>query len=83
MKRCFGVKKKVVDCDWAELKSLRSLKAPHEPMPRLVDVLEYLRQPSREHIWVLLDIKVLVECCRDAYDLLIELCSLTMTRSPS
>lgn len=27
-------------------------------MPRLVDVLEYLRQPGREHIWVLLDIKV-------------------------
>lgn len=27
-------------------------------MPRLVDVLECLRQPGREHIWVLLDIKV-------------------------
>lgn len=36
-------------------------------MPRLVDVLEYLRQPGREHIWALLDIKVgiavnLTEC---------------------
>jgi len=52
------VKKKVVDCDWAELKSLRTLMPSHEPMPRLIDVLEYLRQPGREHIWVLLDIKV-------------------------
>ncbi|KAJ5542716.1 Glycerophosphoryl diester phosphodiesterase [Penicillium sp. DV-2018c] len=43
--RCFGVKTKVKDCDWEYLKTLRTLKAPHEPMPR-------------EHIWVLLDIKV-------------------------
>lgn len=28
-------------------------------MPRLVDVLEFLRQPGREHIWILLDIKVI------------------------
>lgn len=67
LRRCFGVKKKVIDCDWAYLKTLRTLKAPHEPMPRLVDVLEYLRQPGREHIWALLDIKVgiavnLTEC---------------------
>lgn len=27
-------------------------------MPRLADVLEYLRQPGRERVWVLLDIKV-------------------------
>ncbi|KAJ5086162.1 hypothetical protein N7532_010933, partial [Penicillium argentinense] len=58
LKRCFGVNKKVVDCDWEYLQSLRTLMAPHEPMPRLVDVLEYLRQPGREHIWVLLDIKL-------------------------
>ncbi|KAJ5403206.1 hypothetical protein N7509_003077 [Penicillium cosmopolitanum] len=57
LKRCFGVKKKVADCDWAELKSLRTLMEPHEPMPRLVDVLEFVRQPGREHIWLLLDIK--------------------------
>lgn len=60
MQRCFSVKKKVVDCDWAELETLRTLKAPHAPMPRLVDVLEYLRQPGREHIGVLLDIKVCI-----------------------
>ncbi|KAJ5787901.1 hypothetical protein N7457_002891 [Penicillium paradoxum] len=56
--RCFGVKKKVANCDWEYLKTLRTLKAPHEPMPRLVEVLEYLRQPGREHLWILLDIKV-------------------------
>ncbi|KAJ6124542.1 hypothetical protein N7471_011859 [Penicillium samsonianum] len=56
--RCFGIKKKVADCDWEYLKTLRTLQAPHEPMPRLVDVLEYLRQPGRENFWILLDIKL-------------------------
>ncbi|KAJ5502811.1 Glycerophosphoryl diester phosphodiesterase [Penicillium fimorum] len=56
--RCYGIKKKVIDCDWEYLKTLRTLQAPHEPMPRLVDVLEYLSQPGRENIWILLDIKV-------------------------
>lgn len=27
-------------------------------MPRLVDILEYLRQPGHEELWALLDIKV-------------------------
>jgi len=58
LQRCFGVKKKVSECDWDYLQTLRTVEAPHEPMPRLVDVLDYLRQPGREHIWVLLDIKV-------------------------
>lgn len=58
LQRCFGVKKKIIDCDWAYLKKLRTVMAPHEPMLRLVDALEYLRQPGREHIWTLLDIKV-------------------------
>lgn len=57
LKRCFGVKKKIIDCDWAELSQLRTLQAPHEPMPRLLDLLFYLSQPGLEHIWVLLDIK--------------------------
>lgn len=56
--RCYGINKKVADCDWEYLKTLRTLQAPHEPMPRLVDVLEYLRQPGRENFWILLDIKV-------------------------
>ncbi|KAJ5769761.1 uncharacterized protein N7511_001812 [Penicillium nucicola] len=58
LKRCFGVKKKVAECDWEYLNTLRTVQAPHEPMPRLVDVLEYLRQAGREHIWVMLDIKL-------------------------
>ncbi|KAJ5657068.1 hypothetical protein N7507_009018 [Penicillium longicatenatum] len=58
LQRCYGVKKKVTECDWDYLQTLRTVEAPHEPMPRLVDVLEYLRQPGREHIWVLLDIKL-------------------------
>lgn len=56
--RCYGIKKKVIDCDWEYLQTLRTLQAPHEPMPRLVDVLEYLSQPGRENLWILLDIKV-------------------------
>lgn len=58
LRRCYGVKKKVIECDWEYLQTLRTVQAPHEPMPRLVDVLEYLRQPGREHIWVMLDTKV-------------------------
>ncbi|KAJ5207483.1 Glycerophosphoryl diester phosphodiesterase [Penicillium cf. griseofulvum] len=56
--RCYGIKKKVIDCDWEYLKTLRTLQAPHEPMPRLIDVLEYLSQPGREDFWILLDIKL-------------------------
>ncbi len=58
LKRCFGIKKKIIDCDWAELAQLRTLQEPHEPMPRLLDLLEYISQPGIEHIWVLLDIKL-------------------------
>jgi len=47
-----------MDCDWSYLSTLRTLRAPHESMPRLVDLLEYLAQPGLEDIWVLLDIKV-------------------------
>ncbi|KAG0161420.1 hypothetical protein PDIDSM_8954 [Penicillium digitatum] len=56
--RCYGIKKKVIDCDWEYLKTLQTLQAPHEPMPRLIDVLEYLSQPGRENFWILLDIKL-------------------------
>ena len=58
LKRCFGIKKKIIDCDWSEISQLRTLKEPHEPMPRLLDILEYLAKPGLEHIWVLLDIKL-------------------------
>ncbi|RDL39214.1 putative Glycerophosphoryl diester phosphodiesterase [Venustampulla echinocandica] len=58
LKRCFGEDKKIVDCDWSYLKTLRTLQKPHEPMPRLKDLLEYLAEPGLEDVWVLLDIKV-------------------------
>lgn len=58
MKRCFGREEKIIDCDYEFLSKLRTLKEPHEPMPRLADLLEYLAQPGLEDIWVLLDIKV-------------------------
>jgi len=58
LKRCFGKEEKIIDCDWSYLKTLRTLKEPHEPMPRLQDLLEYLAAPGLEDIWILLDIKV-------------------------
>ena len=58
MKRCFGREQKIIDCDWSYLKTLRTTQEPHEPMPRLKDLLEFLAQPGLEDIWLLLDIKV-------------------------
>ncbi|UKZ46511.1 hypothetical protein TrVGV298_000716 [Trichoderma virens] len=62
LKRCFGVDLLIKDCTWSYLSSLRTLKQPHEPLPRLVDLLEYLVSgPETENIWVLLDIKDLLQ----------------------
>lgn len=58
LKRCFGVDRKIVDCDWEYLAGLRSLRKPHVRMPRFVDLLEWLCEDGMEHVWVLLDIKV-------------------------
>lgn len=58
MKRCFGRPEKIIDCNWDELSTARTIKEPHEGMPRLKDVLEYLAQPGLEEIWLLLDIKL-------------------------
>ncbi|PTB39078.1 uncharacterized protein TrAFT101_007102 [Trichoderma asperellum] len=59
LKRCFGVDLLIKDCTWSYLSSLRTTKQPHEPLPRLVDLLEYLVSgPETEKIWVLLDIKI-------------------------
>lgn len=63
LKRCFGEDTKIIDCDWEYLKTLRTLKAPHQSMPRLIDLLEYMASPGLEDIWVLLDIKVCFEIC--------------------
>ncbi|KAF1815629.1 tubulin-domain-containing protein [Eremomyces bilateralis CBS 781.70] len=58
LKRCFGREEKVVDCTWEELSTLRTVREPHSPMPRLLDLLRYLAQPELDDIWVLLDIKL-------------------------
>jgi len=58
LRRCFGDRRKVIDCDWEELSKLRTLRSPHEPMPRLRDLLELVAQPELQHLWLLLDIKV-------------------------
>jgi glycerophosphoryl diester phosphodiesterase len=58
LKRCFGRKEKIIDCDWDLISELRTIKAPHEPMPRLQDLLQYIAQPGLEDIWILLDIKL-------------------------
>ncbi|KAL1960560.1 hypothetical protein VTO42DRAFT_7139 [Malbranchea cinnamomea] len=58
LKRCFGINKRVIDCDWEYLSTLRTLQAPHEPMATLVQLLEYLAVPENTGIWVLLDIKI-------------------------
>jgi phosphatidylglycerol phospholipase C len=58
LQRCYGNKAKVRDLDWSEISQLKTLREPHQPMPRLVDLLEYLDQPGQEDIWLMLDIKV-------------------------
>lgn len=58
MLRCYGQNLKIVDHDWSELSSLQTIKAPHEPMPRLLDLLIYLARPEVSHLWVMLDIKL-------------------------
>ncbi|KAK5124753.1 hypothetical protein LTR85_001466 [Meristemomyces frigidus] len=58
LKRCFGRPEKIIDCTWDQIKDARTIQEPHEPMPRLKDLLEYLAQPGLEEIWLLLDIKL-------------------------
>lgn len=60
LKRCFGKDWNVADCNWDDIATLRSVKEPHQPVPRLKDLLEYLATPGLEDIWVLLDVKVLL-----------------------
>ncbi|KAL1912146.1 hypothetical protein Sste5344_001979 [Sporothrix stenoceras] len=57
LKRCFGRPDKIANCEWSFLKTLRTAKDPNVPMARLTDLLEFLSEPGREHVWVLLDIK--------------------------
>ncbi|KAI1270915.1 PLC-like phosphodiesterase [Xylaria sp. FL0933] len=55
--RCYGNKAKVCDLDWSEISRLKTLREPRQPMPRLIDLLEYLEQPGLEDIRLMLDIK--------------------------
>ncbi|EGS18661.1 glycerophosphodiester phosphodiesterase-like protein [Thermochaetoides thermophila DSM 1495] len=57
LKRCFGVDRRIADCYWEYLATLRTLREPHEPMPRLVELLGWLAEEGREGVWLLLDIK--------------------------
>ncbi|KAI9369823.1 PLC-like phosphodiesterase [Aspergillus egyptiacus] len=57
LKRCFGLATKVAECDWDELSRLRTLREPKEPLARLVDLMQYISEPGKEHVWLLLDIK--------------------------
>ncbi|KAI1738995.1 PLC-like phosphodiesterase [Xylaria scruposa] len=57
LERCYGNKARVRDLDWSEISQLRTLREPHQPMPRFIDLLEYLDQPGLEDIWLMLDIK--------------------------
>lgn len=57
MKRCFGVDKKVAECDSSYLATLKSLRQPHQPMPRLSELLHFIGRPENEAVWLLLDVK--------------------------
>lgn len=59
LRRCFGRPDRLADCDWPLLSALRTTRAPHEPMPRLLDLLRWLAAagPALDHVWLLLDLK--------------------------
>ncbi|SLM35123.1 glycerophosphoryl diester phosphodiesterase protein [Lasallia pustulata] len=77
LRRCFGKDEKIIDCTWDYLSKLRTLKEPHEPMPQLGELLEFLASPGQEDIWLLLDIKL----DNDA-DTIMRLISHTIQRTP-
>lgn len=58
LKRCFGVDKKVSECDWSYLQTLRTVRAPHEPIPSLEELLAFLAEYEQQDMWLILDIKV-------------------------
>ncbi|EMC99201.1 hypothetical protein BAUCODRAFT_31534 [Baudoinia panamericana UAMH 10762] len=78
LKRCFDRDEKIIDKTWDEIKDLRTTAEPHETMPRLKDLLEYLAQPGLEELWVLLDIKLDVDA-----ETLMRLLASTMSSTPT
>jgi len=58
LSRCFGRSEKIIDLNWSEIEPLQTIAEPHQTMPRLQDLLEYIADPGLDDIWILLDIKV-------------------------
>lgn len=58
LKRCYGVDKKIKDCDWEYISTLKTVRSPREGMPRLEDLLVWLHESGSDDVWILLDIKV-------------------------
>lgn len=56
--RCFGVDKRIIDCDYEYIRTLTTVKSPPQRMPTLKELLAYLREPEATHLWLLLDIKL-------------------------
>lgn len=50
--------KKIIDCDYDYIQSLRTLTSPPEKMPTLKELLRFLKEPEATHLWLLLDIKL-------------------------
>ena len=59
LKRCFGVDGKINECNWSYLETLRTIRAPHEALACLQDLLVLFRNPKWQSIWLMLDVKVL------------------------
>ena len=58
LNRVFGRPDKIIDLTWKEIEEVRTVAPPHERMPRLRDLLEWLAAPGMEDVWCLLDIKL-------------------------
>ncbi|KAK3325881.1 PLC-like phosphodiesterase [Apodospora peruviana] len=58
LRRCFGEDKKLADCDWEYLSTLKTTREPQQPIARLFELLQYVGLPENVSIWLLLDIKL-------------------------
>ncbi|SPN97462.1 related to transcription activator protein acu-15 [Cephalotrichum gorgonifer] len=58
LKRCFGVDREIRSCDWSYIRTLRTLREPHAPMPTLSELLDFLARDGLGDVWLLLDVKM-------------------------
>lgn len=58
LQRFFGLDKRIEDCEWSEIKDLRTTVEPSETIPTFEQVLRFMTEPGVEHVWLMLDIKV-------------------------